>query len=402
MRLLLIGTGAREGALAAALAATGKPKDVFALGTDSGIGAHTQVIDARPDPIAVAVAAFKHHIDLVVIDPATPGADRIAGALAATGTTSIGAGTFATRAASSRTWTLDFLADNRIPTADHQTFDDPAAAAAHAIGADYPLTVADDQPGTPARYCRNPSQAAAAIDATAHAGRGRRLLLRRCGAAEVVAAFFTDGSSWQLMPHCRDLWHSHRRVSRDLVPAAATPAPAVTPGLERIITKAVIAPFCAALTANRLGHRGAVTARIALDPTGPKVVDLHPGLLDAYAPLTLPLLESDLAELLAAAAAGRLADVDVSWSRQHAVTLTASAPMPHRNPIEDTTDHWSREVPGTWVFDSGTGSGAGEQNLTVVGTGSTFKNARIRAYARAAWLRHDSRGAGRLVPGGAA
>jgi phosphoribosylamine---glycine ligase len=399
MRLLLIGTGARASVLTAALAARNEPGEVFTLGT--GMSSPAEGIDMQPDPITVTVAVFKHRIDLVVIDPEFPGADRIAGGLDATGTTSIGAGTFATRAAASRTWTLQFLADNRIPTVNAHVFDDPLSATVYAIGADYPLTVALDRPATPAHQCRNPSQAASAIESLWQSKQGERLLLRRSDVPEVVVSFLSDGLSWRLMPYCRDLGHGGSPVHRDLIPAAATPAPVMRPGLERIITKAIIAPFHSALAASRLGHRGFVTARIALDPTGPRVVDFYPGLLDTYAPLTLPLLESDLGELLAAAAGGRLAHADAYWStHQHAVSLSVSGPAWPPDTADGVADRRRRDVPGAWIFETRPGPSAGEWRAVVVGTGSTFKNARNRAYARAAWVRHDGLGASPLVSGG--
>jgi phosphoribosylamine---glycine ligase len=386
MRTLIIGSGTTEHTVAAALAAGAGSDRVLALAGNPGIAAHAHVIDTRPDPIALSVAAFKHGIDHAWINAAIPHADSIAAALAVRGVSCIGAGTFATRATASRAWTLDFLSEHRIPVAGFARFDAVEAATAHAFAAAYPLTVSADRPGSRTWYCRQPAKAAAALTAATADDRCEPVMLRHANTGvEVVIAFLTDGISWHLLPHCRDLQRPGT-ATRPWVPAACSPAREVTPGLEQIVTDAIVAPFHSALAASRLGHRGAVTARVALTPTGPQVLDLYPGLIDAYAPLTLGQLDSDLGELLGAIAAARAGESEPVWSGQHAVTVNAIAPAQ-----AGASKTGGRDLAGTAVVAAGPPTANGDQHSTVVGTGDSFTKARTRALARAAWIRYDSR-----------
>lgn len=388
MRTLIIGSGAREHVIATMLAASRRCEQVFAIGAGAGDAGPAEAIRAAPNPIAVTVAVFKRGIDLVILDAAFPGADAIAAAMAASGTACIGAGTFATRAALSRSWTLEFLADNLIPTETFAAFDDPDAAAAYAHRATFPITISTDKPGIgyAPRYCRRPRAAVAAISA---ATSDEALLIQPASAApEAVVTFWTDGAHWRPMPHSRGLHRHGPSPTRTWAPAACAPAAEITPGLEQIITDAIIRPFHTAMAARRLGHRGAVTLRLALGPTGPIVLDLYPGLTDTHTPVTLPQLRSDPVELLAAVAAGRLGEAAPEWSAQHLVSLTGSAPaFTTAAPASDA--RWGRDVAGTAVYDGGVPDRDGRQRLTVVGAGGDFKTARNRAFARAAWIHHD-------------
>lgn len=390
MRILIIGSGTREQVLTTTLAASGR-EPVLVMGTGAADAGRVQVISAAPDPIAAAVAVFKHRVDLVILDPSLPGADRIAAALAVGGTACIGAGTFATRAALSRAWTLEFLADNLIPVAPFAAFDDPDTAAAHALKARHPLTVSTTQSGTGdiAQFCRTARDTVEAINALTGEGNRTLLLQPAHTGPEAVLTGWTDGTSWSSMPTCRDLHQVGNGPVRIWALTACSPEPVVTPGLERIISDTIITPFHTALAARHLGHRGPLTFRVALTPTGPRVLDLYPGLTDAHAPVALPLLHSDPVELLEAVAAGRLGEVAPEWSGQHLVSLTGTAAASATAaPAGDA--RWGRDVAGTAVYDGGVRDRDCEQRLTVVGAGPDFKTARNRAFARAAWIHHDS------------
>lgn len=404
MRILLIGSSAREHALAAALAASDQGTHVTALPGNAGVNETAQIVDAAPNSIAVAVAAFKHGIDLAVVDAQTPGAELMAAALAAGGTPCLGAGSFQTRTAS-RSWSLAFLAEHGLPCIGVTVVDDPVAAAAHAAAAAYPLRVSTDRTTGPSRHCRNLAAVLDFIDAATplDGPYGQRLLFHPATTGpEVVLSFLTDGTTWHLLPYVRDLGLPDSASRGERWQSATTAVPEMSARRGRIITNAIVAPFHSALHTSGLDHRGAVSLRLALTPTGPKVLDLHPGLDESYAPLLLARLRTDLTELLAAAAARRLNAVEPQWSDEVAVSVTGTARADTVAPPHGPRAAGSRGVPGTAVFDGGH-AGAADPELhryTVVGTAAGFGQARHRALARAAWIHHDQHDRASVPAGG--
>lgn len=410
MRVLLVGAGGREHALAWKLARSPR---LSALDWAPGNGA------VEPPALSVAIAAedvagLVAHAKatrpgLVVVGPEVPLALGLADRLLAEGIPVFGPVSAAARLESSKAFAKDFFRRHAIPSAGYWTFTDGAEARRwlEAYAGPFPLVLKADglAAGKGVLICEDRAGAldgaARVLEAKEFGEAGHTLVVEEYLRGEEASLLaFCDGERAVLMPPARD----HKRVhDGDLGPntggmGAFCPSPAVSPGLQRQVLETVLLPTLRGMAAGGAPYRGVLYAGLMLTAEGPKVLEFNCRFGDPETQVVLPRLASDLLPLLLACAAGRLDEVDVAWAADACVTVVLCSegyPGSYPKGREITgVEEASRET-GVVVFHAGTRREgerlvtAGGRVLDVTALGPDLATARDRAYAAASRIRFE-------------
>ncbi|WP_427384034.1 phosphoribosylamine--glycine ligase [Janibacter sp. G56] len=398
MKVLVIGTGAREHALVRGLAADPSVEAVVAAPGNPGMDAVALCVPlADPtDGAAVADLATSLHVDLVVVGPEAPLVAGVADAVRDAGIACFGPSREAARLEGSKAFAKEVMAAADVPTglAHVCTTLDQVEDAMDGLGA--PFVIKDD--GLAAG-----KGVVVTDDAEAALAHARECLAKEDG--RVVVEEYLDGPEVSLFCICDG------RTVVPLAPAqdfkrvfdgdegpntggmgAYSPLDWAPEDLTEVVVGRIAQPVVDEMAARGTPFVGVLYVGLALTSRGPRVIEFNARFGDPETQVVLARLESPLAGLLHAAATGTLADVaDLRWSRDHALTVVVAAEGYPANPrkgdpivgadtIEPDSGAWVLHA-GTALDDDGLLVSAGGRVLSVVARGSSLKEARQRAYA---------------------
>ena len=401
MKVLVIGSGAREHALvraltldptvAAVIAAPGNPgTDALALNVP---------VDAT-DPPSVVALAEQHEVDLVVVGPEAPLVAGVADALREAGIRCFGPGAEAARLEGSKAYAKEVMAAAEVPTAMAHvcTSEEQLAAALDAFGA--PFVVKDDGLAAGKGVVVTEDRAAAMEHGLACLAKGDD--------ARVVIEEYLDGPEASLFCICDgstvvplDLAQDFKRIfDGDEGPntggmGAYSPLGWAPEGLVDDVVARVAQPVVDEMARRGTPFVGVLYVGLALTSRGPRVIEFNVRFGDPETQSVLARLESPLAVLLAAAADGRLDEHDpLRWSPQASVTVVVAAegyPAAPRTGVEiggleeiaagDLAESVHVLHAGTTWADDGRLVSSGGRVLSVVALGEDLEQARARAYA---------------------
>ena len=408
MKVLVLGAGGREHALAARIARSPLVERVLCAPGNGGTASIAQnlALDAE-DPAAVAAAAKAHGVGLVVVGPEGPLVAGVADAVRAAGIDVFGPSQAAARLEGSKVWSKLFMQRHGVPTAPATSFEDVDAAVAHARAAGVPLVVKAD--GLAAgKGVIVPSSVDETVDAIERIMRKREvgaagssvLLEHKLVGQEVSYHVVLDGTRCVALVPAQD----HKRVSDgDQGPntggmGAYSPPPVVTPELEQKILERVVQRTLAGLAKEGLEYRGALFVGLMIVDGEPLVIEYNARFGDPETQVMLARLGGDVMPLLLGAARGDLSQVQLQWEAKAAMCVVLAAPgypgsYPKNAAIEGLSD--AAEVPGVEVLHAGTRLDAGRvltaggRVLGVTARGASIDEARERAYAAAARVRFE-------------
>ena len=404
MNVLLLGSGAREHALAWKLSSSPALGALTCAPGNDGIAAEyaCRAVDAA-SPEAVVALAQALRADLVVVGPEAPLVAGVADALAAAGVPVFGPMQAAARIEGSKAFAKDLMAEARVPTARSEVFDDVDRAEARARAWGAVVVKADGlAAGKGVVVARDGAEAAAAVRALGATPAGRRLVLEeRLEGPELSVMALCDGARFTLLPPAQD----HKRLlDGDLGPntggmGAYAPAPLLDAGGLDRVGEQVIAPVLAALARRGAPFRGALYAGLMLTREGPRVLEFNCRLGD---PETQPLMaqvEGDLLPTLKACADGDLGGRQVRARSGASVGVVLAAHgYPEAPRAGDRIEGLDQApLPGAQRFCAGLrrhdGSWvtSGGRVLTVCAHADTLEAARALAYAEAARIRFPGR-----------
>ncbi|HSV65333.1 MAG TPA: phosphoribosylamine--glycine ligase [Mycobacteriales bacterium] len=385
MRFLVIGSGAREHALCVALAADPAVTHLLCAPGNAGTAdlAEQHAVDVA-DPAAIAALAAGNAVDLVVIGPEVPLVAGAADAVRAAGIDCFGPSAAAARLEGSKDFAKQVMAAAGVPTAAARTCTDAAEVAAALDELGPPYVVKDDGLAAGKGVVVTTDRA----EALAHAARCARVVVEEHLAGPEVSLFcLTDGQAVVPLLPAQDF---KRIGDGDTGPntggmGAYAPVSWTPPGLVDDVLARVVRPTLAELAGRGTPFAGLLYVGLALTKDGPKVIEFNCRFGDPETQVVLALLDSPLAELLRAAATGRLAgQPPPRWADGAAVTVVLAAagyPGPPRggDPISGA------DLPG--VLHAGTRRRAdgvvvtsGGRVLSVTGTGPDLASARHAAY----------------------
>ena len=402
LRVLVLGGGAREHALAARLAAERDVAEVVCTPGNPGIAHVARIAGADlSDPDALLALADREQIDLTVVGPELPLSVGVADRFAADGRLLFGPTRAAAALESSKAFAKAFMARHHVPTARFHTspsLDDAlGVVASGAFG--FPMVLKADglAAGKGVVIAEDRAAAEAAIVAAMRERRfgaaGDRLIIEECLSGPELSFFVvSDGARALPIGSAQD----HKRAfDDDRGPntggmGAFAPSPLLDAALQARIVREIVDPVIAGMTAEGHPFRGFLYVGLMLTSSGPTVIEFNVRLGDPEAQVTLPLIDEPLLPILLAAAAGELRQPDCRLGDDRLVgVVLASRGYPESSEsgrlIEGIAD--AEHLPGVSVYHAGTARRegrlvtAGGRILTVVGRGVDFAEATARAYA---------------------
>ena len=338
MKLLVIGSGGREHALAWKLARSPRVTRVCVAPGNAGTAMESGVenVPIAADDVAGLLAfAQREAIDLTVVGPEGPLVAGVVDAFAAAGRRCFGPSQAAAQLEGSKAYAKEFLRRHAIPTAAYATFDDLAAALAHVRQRPLPMVIKADglAAGKGVVIAHQREQAEAALSAMlgegAFGSAGARVVVEDFLVGE-EASFIVMVDGGHILPLATSQDHK-ARDDGDLGPntggmGAYSPAPVVTPDIHARIMTQVIEPTVAALSADGTPYTGFLYAGVMIDVNGaPRVLEFNCRLGDPETQPILMRLRSDLVDLIEAALDGRLDQVHADWDPRPALGVVLAA-----------------------------------------------------------------------------
>ncbi|MFD5493545.1 phosphoribosylamine--glycine ligase [Streptomyces sp. GDS52] len=401
MKVLVIGSGAREHALCRSLSLDPDVTALHCAPGNAGIAevAELHQVDAL-DGAAVSALAARLGVDLVVVGPEAPLVAGVADAVRAAGIAAFGPSREAARLEGSKAFAKDVMAGAGVPTARAYVCTTPAEAAAALDAFGAPHVVKDDGLAAGKGVVVTDDLEAA----QAHAEACRQVVIEEYLDGPEVSLFaVTDGETVLPLQPAQDF---KRALDGDEGPntggmGAYSPLPWADPKLVDEVTRSVLQPTVDELRRRGTPFSGLLYAGLAITSRGVRVIEFNARFGDPETQVVLARLKSPLAGLLMAAATGNLADLEpLRWSEDAAVTVVVAShnyPGPPRtgDPITGLDEVAAQDAPHAYVLHAGTKRvgeetvSAGGRVLSVTATGADLTEARDRAYRAVSRIRLD-------------
>jgi len=407
MKLLVIGSGGREHALAWKLTHSPKVQKVYVApgnaGTATETGLENVAITAIPELVAFAK---KEGIQCTVVGPEAPLAAGVVDAFAAAGLRIFGPTRAAAQLESSKDFAKRFMGRHKIPTALHRTFTDAAEAKAFVAKRGAPIVIKADglAAGKGVVVAMELAEANAAIDrmisGKSFGAAGERVVIEEfMDGEEASFIVMSDGTHVLALATSQD----HKRLrDGDQGPntggmGAYSPAPVVTPKVHARVMREIILPAVNGMAQDGTPYVGFLYAGLMIDKAGnPKTVEFNCRLGDPETEPIILRLKSDLYDLVEHALNGTLDRVEADWDRRTALGVVLAA---HGYPDDPRKGDRISGLPAAAedcrVFHAGTKLEgktpvtSGGRVLCVTALGDSLKMARARAYEAVEQIRFD-------------
>ena len=396
MKVLVIGSGAREHALVRALLRDSKVTSVVAAPGNAGIAAdvETRLINVK-DATAIAALAGELAVDLVVIGPEVPLVGGAADAIRASGIDCFGPSAAAAQIEGSKAFAKQVMADAGVPTAQAFVCTSRSEVEEALVAFGAPYVVKDDGLAAGKGVVVTSDHAEALDHAMTCLESGSQVVIEEYLDGPEVSLFaITDGTTVIPLVPAQDF----KRVGDgDTGPntggmGAYAPLPWAPAGLVDEVMASVLQPTVDVMRERGTPFSGLLYAGLALTSRGVRVIEFNARFGDPETQVVLALLESPITDLLLGSARGTLHEIDAPrWGSGAAVTVVVAAdgyPASPRtgDPITglsdaDAMDGVSILHAGTRLSDSGEVLSNGGRVLSVTATGDSLSEARVRAYA---------------------
>ena len=400
MRVLLVGGGGREHALAWKLAQSPKLDRLVAAPGNPGIAVHAHCAPVKDSAIDDLVRlAVRERADLTVVGPEVPLALGLGDRLRAAGLPVFGPSAAAARIESSKAFAKELMARHAIPTARFRTFTDPARARTFCRKLGAPLVVKADglAGGKGALVCRSLAEAdravALCLEERGFGEAGSTVVVEEFMEGE-EASFFILSDGAAVLPLCAA--QDHKTVFDDDQGlntggmGAYSPAPVFDQAMQERVMREIVAPTIRGMREEGVPYAGVLFVGLMITSDGPRVVEFNCRFGDPECQAMLPRLDQDLLPVLAAVASGRGLPDTLHWRADASVCVVlASKGYPGAYETGHTIsglDEAAR-LPGVTLFHAGTArSGgvsvtAGGRVMGVQALGSDIREAIARAYA---------------------
>jgi phosphoribosylamine--glycine ligase len=405
LRLLIVGGGGREHALAWALARSPLVDDLLAAPGNAGLEEVARCFPTQPEDVAGVLGLVeREEVGLTVVGPEAPLVAGLVDALEGRGRPAFGPTGAAARIEGSKVWAKELCLRYGIPTGRAEVVDDVTRALMLLDSFDPPYVVKADglAAGKGVVVTPDREEAVQAIESSlvdrAFGSAGDRVLLEEhLAGREVSALALTDGETVLPLVLAQDY---KRALDGDAGPntggmGAYSPVPFVDRATEARIQTEVLEPAVRALVAEGIPYRGVLYAGLMLTDDGPKVLEFNARFGDPETQAILPRLRSDLAEAALAVADGRLSGINLEWTPEACVTVVLASggyPGTYETDLEIRGLESATNLPGVAVFHAGTARRdgrvvtAGGRVLAVSAVGRDLAAARERAYEACALI----------------
>ena len=398
MKILVIGGGGREHALAWRLAQSPRVQTIHVAPGNGGTARDKRLKNVPiTDLEQLADYAIQQEIELTVVGPEAPLAAGVVDMFRQRGLRIFGPTQAAAQLESSKDFAKSFMKRHGVPTADYETFTDAAAAHAYIDRKGAPIVVKADglAAGKGVVVAQSAEEAHAAVDAMLADNKlgaaGARVVIEEFLAGEEASFIvMSDGRNVLAMATSQD----HKRLlDGDQGPntggmGAYSPAPIVTPSLHARVLREIIQRTVNGMAADGIEFTGFLYAGLMIDNAGnPKTLEFNCRLGDPETQPIMMRLKTDLVTLLDAAVDGRLDQVEAEWDRRAALgVVVAAAGYPESPRKGDTITQLPADSDECTVFHAGTALRDGRLIVTggrvlcVTALGETVRFAQHRAY----------------------
>ena len=412
MKVLVIGGGGREHALAWKLAQSERVQTVYVAPGNGGTAADPRLKNVPlTEPQALADFCVAEKVTLAVVGPEAPLAAGVVDVFRARGLRIFGPTQAAAQLESSKAFAKDFMARHGIPTAHYATFTDPAAAHAHIDTVGAPIVVKADglAAGKGVVVAMTLAEAHEAVDfmlvdntlGVVHNAGGARVVIEEFLVGEEASFIvLVDGKNVLALASSQD----HKRLGDgDTGPntggmGAYSPAPVVTPNVHAKAMQDIILPTVQGMAKDGIPFTGFLYAGLMIDAQGrPKTLEFNTRMGDPETQPILMRLKSDLVDVLLHATDGTLDKVALDWDRRFALGVVLAAAGYPANPrkgdaiagLSVDTDDAVVFHAGTAFDDTGTLRVTGGRVLCATALGDSAKLAQQKAYEHLAGIRID-------------
>jgi phosphoribosylamine--glycine ligase len=399
MRVMVLGSGGREHALAARLRASAQVSDLICAPGNGGTARIARNLPVNPEDVdAVVALARAEAVDLVVVGPEAPLVAGVVDALAAAGIPAFGPRKAAARLEGSKSFSKEFMSRHGVPTADFAVFEDAALARRFVEESGKAWVVKADglAAGKGVIVAEDVAQTLDAIDRMLQdnefgAAGARVVLEQRLRGQEVSYHVVLDGKRFLPLAAAQD----HKRLGDgDAGPntggmGAYSPPPVVTPEVEQRILREVVEPTVRGLAADGLDFRGTLFIGLMIEDGQPRVLEYNVRFGDPETEVLMARYGGDVLPLLLGAATGDLSQVQPRWDTPVALCVVLAAPgYPGtiRKGLPITGVERAEQVPGVQVAHAGTIMQDGKlltsggRVMCVTATGDQIDEVAARAY----------------------
>ena len=407
MKVLVIGSGGREHALAWKITQNKEVSRVYVAPGNAGTATNPDMINVPITAVdALVDFAIQENIAVTVVGPEAPLSQGVVDAFRAKGLKIFGPTKAAAQLESSKDYAKAFMIRHGIPTAAYATFTDAAAAHDYVNQQGAPIVIKADglAAGKGVVVAMSNDEAHAAIDMMLGDNK-----LGAAGARVVIEEFLTgEEASFMVMVDGKNILplatsQDHKRLlDADLGPntggmGAYSPAPVVTPEIHAKVMREIIKPTVEGMAKDGIPYTGFLYAGLMISPNGEvKTLEFNCRMGDPETQPILMRLKSDLLTLAEHAIAGTLDQAEADWDRRFALgVVMASANYPDTPKLGDEITGLPKQVEDGFVFHAGTTlkdgkvTTSGGRVLCVTALGETVKYAQQRAYQIAESIHFD-------------
>ena len=411
MKILIVGGGGREHAIAWKLAKSPKVEKMYCAPGNAGIAEVAECVNIGVMEFDKLVAfAKEHEIDLTVVAPDDPLAAGAVDAFEAAGLRAFGPRANAAILEGSKAFSKDLMKKYGIPTAAYETFNDPEKALAYLETAKMPIVLKADglALGKGVLICKDLEEAKAGV---------RTLMMdKQFGSAgdeivieefmtgrEVSVLSFVDGKTIRIMTSAQD----HKRA-KDGDQGLNTggmgtfsPSPFYTPQVDAFCREHIYQKTVDAMKAEGREFKGIIFFGLMLTADGPKVLEYNARFGDPETQVVLPRMKNDLVDLFEACIDGTLDQIDLEFEDNAAVCVvlaSAGYPEHYEKGFEIRGLENFKDRDGYYVFHAGSKFDEqgrvvtnGGRVLGVTATGINLKEARANAYKATEWIDFDNK-----------
>ncbi|WP_047532548.1 phosphoribosylamine--glycine ligase [Methylotenera sp. N17] len=398
MKVLVIGSGGREHALAWKITQNKEVSRVYVAPGNAGTATNPDMVNVPITAVdALVDFAIQEHIAITVVGPEAPLSQGVVDAFRAKGLKIFGPTKASAQLESSKDYAKAFMMRHHIPTAAYGTFTDAEAAHTYVRAQGAPIVIKADglAAGKGVVVAMHEDEAHAAIDMMLGDNK-----LGAAGARVVIEEFLTgEEASFMVMVDGKNILplatsQDHKRLlDADLGPntggmGAYSPAPVVTPAIHAKVMREIIKPTVEGMAKDGIPYTGFLYAGLMISPNGEvKTLEFNCRMGDPETQPILMRLKSDFLTLAEHAVAGTLDQAEAEWDRRFALgVVMASANYPDTPKLGDEITGLPKQLEDAYVFHAGTtlkdgvAVTSGGRVLCVTALGETVKFAQQRAY----------------------
>jgi phosphoribosylamine--glycine ligase len=381
------------------LAQSPKAEEIYVAPGNAGTAKIADNLDISPTDIeSLAKAAQEKRVELVVVGPEAPLANGIVDRFQGIGIPIFGSTKAATQIESSKVFAKELMQKYKIPCARSVSFSSYTQAKKYIQRQQPPLVVKADglAAGKGVTIAHSIPQALEALgtimEAKTFGAAGDRVVIEECLSGREMSAFaFTDGKTVVPMVAARDykpVFDSNQGPNTGGM-GSYSPPQFYKPPLAKKVMETIMEPAVKAMYKEKRLYKGVLYSGLMITNKGPKVLEFNARFGDPESQVTLPLLKTDLVDILLAVINGNLNQVNVEWSEDACVgVVMASAGYPSKYKTGFPITGLDSLDKGILVFHAGTKMGSqpgqvltnGGRVLTVVATGKTIAKAREKVY----------------------